>query len=114
MPPPPNDRRRHDRLAVQIPVVLRGTDAAGRDFFDRAELVSVDNGGGRLRSRFLLHVGSEVTIQFPGEENPKRLRVIWRGEAGDFYEGMMGVEFVEPNESWNLESLQARWEAADF
>jgi hypothetical protein len=114
MPPPPNDRRRHNRLPVQIPVVLRGTDAAGRDFFDRAEVVSIDNGGGRLRARFLLHVGSEVTIQLPGEENPKRLRVIWTGEAGDFYEGMIGVEFVEPNESWNLESLRARWEAADF
>jgi hypothetical protein len=114
MAPDPKDRRRHDRLPVQIPVVLRGTDAAGRDFFDRGEVVSIDERGGRVRTRFLLKVGTEVTIQLPSEENTKRLRVVWRGEAGSFYEGMIGVEFVEPEETWNLESLRARWGARAF
>jgi hypothetical protein len=92
-----------------MPVVLRGTDAAGRDFFDRAEVVSIDERGGRARTRFLLKVGSEVTIQVPSEDKAKRLRVVWRGEAGSFYDGMIGLEFVEAEESWNLESLRARW-----
>jgi len=95
-------------------VVLRGTDAAGRDFFDRAEVVSIDARGGQVRTRFLLKVGTEVTIQLPSEENTKRLRVIWRGAAGGFYEGMIGVEFAEPDETWNLESLRARWGARTF
>lgn len=114
MTPDPQDRRRHIRLPVQIPVVLRGTDAAGRDFFDRAEVVSIDERGGRVRTRFFLKVGAEVTIQLPSEENTKRLRVVWRGEAGSFYEGMIGVELVEPDATWNLETLRARWGARAF
>ena len=92
-----------------MPVVLRGTDATGRDFFDRAEVVSIDERGGRAHTRFLLKVGAEVTIQVPSEDKAKRLRVVWRGEADSFYDGMIGLEFVEADESWNLESLRARW-----
>lgn len=92
-----------------MPVVLRGTDAAGRDFFDRAEVVSVDERGGRARTHFLLKVGAEVTVQVPSEDKAKRMRVVWRGEAGSFYDAMIGLEFVEADESWNLESLRARW-----
>ena len=92
-----------------MPVILRGTDTAGRDFFDRAEVVSVDERGGRARTRFLLKVGAEVTIQVPSEDKTKRMRVIWQGEAGSFQEAMIGLEFVEAVEAWNLESLRARW-----
>jgi hypothetical protein len=97
-----------------MPVVLQGIDAAGRRFFDRAVVVSLDAHGGRVRTRFLLKAGAEVTIQMPAEDKPKRLRVIWRGETESFYEGMMGLEFVDPNESWDLESLRARWGARRF
>jgi hypothetical protein len=114
MAPTPKDRRRHRRLPVQIPVVLRGTDAAGRDFFDRAEVVSIDERGGRARTRFALNVGTEVTMQLPSEENAKRLRVVWSGEAESYYEGMIGLEFVEAGETWNLETLRARWGARGF
>jgi hypothetical protein len=114
MTPPYNERRRHTRLTVRMPVVLRGTDAAGRDFFERAEVVSIDQRGGRARTRFFLRVGEEVTLQAPEEEKAKRMRVVWRGEPGDFYEGLIGLEFVEAEESWNLESLRVRWESEKF
>ena len=105
------ERRRSRRLPVQMPVVLRGTDAAGRDFFDRTEVVSIDERGARVRTRFLLNPGAVISVQLQTEEEAKAMRVVWRGEAGSFYEGMVGMEFVEPTEFWNLESLRARWGA---
>ena len=109
MPQDPQDRRRNRRLSVQIPVILRGTDAAGRDFFDRAEIVSIDARGGRARTRFNLKVGTEVTVQLPSQEDTLRLRVVWNGEAGSYYEGMVGLEFVEAEVTWNPETLRLGW-----
>lgn len=97
-----------------MPVVLRGTDATDREFFDRAEIVSIDDRGARAHTRFILQVGAEVTVELPAEEQTRRMRVVWRGEAASFYEGMIGLEFVEPDDSWNLESLRIRWGARKF
>lgn len=114
MAQPQKERRRSRRLPVQIPVILRGTDCAGREFFERAEVVSIDERGGRAHTRFHLKAGGEVTIQLPGEEKLKRLRVVWSGEPGSFYEGMVGFEFADADESWNLESLRIRWGARNY
>jgi hypothetical protein len=103
----PNERRRSQRHDVQMQVVLRSTDEAGRDFFDRSEIVSIDQHGARLRTRFRLKVGTEFELQLPGTNTPKRLRVIWRGDAGSFEAGLMGAEFVDPNDSWDDRILQA-------
>ena len=105
---PAGDRRRSKRLLVQMPVVLQGTDATGRDFFDRAEVVSIDEHGARLRTRFRLRVGSDVQLTLPTEPEAKSMRVVWRGESGSFYEGTAGVEFSLPNECWTPETLRAR------
>ena len=86
----------------------------GRHFFDRTEVISIDERGARVRSRFLLKAGAVVTVQLPTEEEAKTMRVVWSAEPGTFYEGMIGVEFVESTESWNLESLRARWGARRF
>ena len=82
-------------------VVLRSTDEEGRDFFDRSEVVSIDRHGARLRTRFRLKLGTEFELQLPGKNRPKRLRVVWRGDAGSFEAGLMGAEFVEPSDSWD-------------
>ena len=94
--------------------MLRGTDSAGRVFFDRAQIVSVDDRGARVHTRFHLKQGSEVTVEFPGEESRLVLRVVWSGEPGSFYDGMVGLELVKPDEGWNVESLRGRWDARNF
>lgn len=109
-----NERRRDRRLPVQMPVVLRGTDVSGRDFFDRAEIVSIDERGARAYTRFHLQVGSEVTVELPADDRPRRMRVVWSGEVESFYDGMIGLEFVDQNDSWNLESLRIRWGARNY
>ncbi len=103
----PKERRRSRRHEVRIPVVLRGTDEGGRDFFDRSEIISLSQHGARLRTRFLLKVGTQVKLQLPSEHETKRLRVVWRGDAASFEMGLMGVEFVDPNDSWGVGILPA-------
>jgi len=104
----PSDRRRSPRHDTQIEVVLRSTDEAGRDFFDRSEIISIDQHGARLRTRFRLRIGTEFEVQLPGEPGPKRLRVIWRGDAGSFEVGLMGAEFVNPDDGWSAATLSAQ------
>lgn len=102
----PAERRRSQRHDVRIEVVLRSTDEEGRDFFDRSEVVSVDQHGARLRSRFRLKVGTEFELQLPGEKKARRLRVVWRGDAGSYETGLMGAEFVDPNDAWDEDTLR--------
>jgi len=107
------ERRRSERLAVQVPVVVRGIDATGREFFDRARLVSIDQHGARLRSRLALALGTEVEVQLLPEEEARHLRVIWRGEPGSLLDGIVGLEFARSEESWNLEAMRAYWNSGN-
>ncbi len=102
------DRRRSRRHEVRVPVVLTGTDEAGRDFFDRAEIISVSQHGARLRTRFLLKVGTAIKLLLPNKNETKRLRVVWRSEAGSFEAGLVGVEFLDPNDFWDVSILPVR------
>ena len=104
-----SERRHSGRIPVQIPVILRGKDRAGRDFFDRAQIVSIDDGGARVHTRFHLTPGSEVTVELPGEGTPKRFRVAWSGELESFYDGMVGLEFIDHLDGWQVENLRVRW-----
>jgi hypothetical protein len=104
------ERRHSGRLPVQIPIVLRGKDDAGREFFDRAQIVSIDDRGARIHTRFGLTPGSEVTVELPGDEIQKRFRVSWSGEPEGFYDGMAGLEFADDHDAWTVESLKVRWE----
>lgn len=96
-----------------MPVVLQGTDAAGRGFFGRGEIESLDRHGARIRTRFQLKEGTEVKVQLPTEKEAKRLRVEWCGEPDGLFEGIVGVKFVDPDTSWSLETLHAKWETRE-
>ena len=113
MPEPPSERRRYTRFEIQTRAVLKGTDSASRDFFERTEVLSFDQRGARVRTRFLLNPGAEVELQLPTEQAPKKLRVVWQGEAGTLFAGMVGLELVDPNDSWDTATLRSQWEARE-
>lgn len=109
------ERRTHRRLPVQIPVIIRGTDSAGRGFFDRAQIVSLDARGARLHTRFHLKEGSQVIVEMPAPDGSHRqMRVIWSGEAGGFYDGVVGLELVAPEDAWDVEGLRVQWGARNY
>ena len=113
MPELPLERRRYTRFDIQTRAVLQGTDASSRDFFERTEVLSFDQRGARVRTRFLLNPGSEVELQLPTEKGPKRLRVVWQGETGTLFAGMVGLELVDPNDNWDTATLRSQWEARE-
>lgn len=93
---------------MQTPAALRGKDTAGRVFFDRAEAISIDSFGARIRTRFRLKVGSMVGVDLPTEEGQKQMRVVWSGEEGSVYEGIIGLEFADTEEGWSPSTFRAR------
>lgn len=114
MAEPSKDRRRFARLMVRLSAVLKGTDAAGREFFERTTVVSFDPRGARVRSRFLLSEGASVELQLATEKEPKRLRVVWCGEPDGLYAGMIGLELLNPEDTWSAGTLRAQWDAREF
>jgi hypothetical protein len=70
----------------------------------------MDSRGARMRTRFSIHSGTILEVQLTNESVTKRMRVVWQGERDSPYEGMVGLEFEDPNDSWNLRMLRARWE----
>ena len=114
MAEPPIDRRRFTRLMVYLTGVLTGTDKEGREVFERAAVVSVDQRGARVQTRVLLAEGSQVELQLATEKAPKRLRVVWRGEPDGLYAGMLGLELIDPDENWSAGTLRAQWDAREF
>ena len=81
----------------------------GRVFFDRAQIVSIDDGGARVHTRFHLAPGSEVTVELSGDDTQKQFRVAWSGDPESFYDGMVGLEFIDQQDSWQVESLRVHW-----
>lgn len=114
MDSPRRDRRRSARFTVQTPAGLSGIDASSRAFFDRAEIVSFDQRGARIRSRFELVAGSEVEVQLPTERERKRLRVVWRGDPDTPFAGLVGLELSDPSDSWSPDTLRAQWDAREY
>lgn len=102
------ERRRSRRYFVQIPVILRAIDTAGRDFFERTTIISVDQHGARIRTPFALSTGDKVEVQLLNEKEPRRFHVVWFGGLASPEERTVGLEFIDVKESWNLEALRGR------
>jgi len=52
-----------------------------------------------------LKVGTQIELLLPGEQQPKRLRVVWRGDTESFETGLVGTEFIDPNDTWDATLL---------
>ena len=101
----PPERRRSERLKLQIPVFLRGQDSSGFEFLELTKTVDISATGALLLSRRPLHpdqvlritipVSSEqVSGLVPAETPPIQLRVQRAVPAGDMY--LIATEFTTP------------------
>jgi hypothetical protein len=95
-------RRRWKRLAVTIPVFIRGVDERGRDFLDLSAAVNISAGGALLVSRRFLPSDSRVSVEIPAPPLPKhhfkaqrlKARVV-QVRSGDGYH-LCGLAFSRP------------------
>jgi hypothetical protein len=100
-----DERRRFQRIRLQVPLFIRGRDAYGEQFVDLAKTLDVSGLGAFLTSPRPLPIGGVVTLTIPAPSitssalvpagmPPIQARVKRQQEAGDIH--LVGVEFLKP------------------
>ena len=99
----PAERRRSQRIHVQIPMFIRGTDAAGTEFLDLTKTLDISANGAYLASPRLLQMNQLLNLTipapplpastFPMETPPIQARVRRHFDSEGIH--LLGVEFVK-------------------
>jgi hypothetical protein len=99
------ERRRHQRINLQVPLFVRGKDAYGEQFLELAKTLDISAIGAFLTCPRPLTIGEVVTLTIPAPSitasalvpagmPPIQARVRRQQEAGDVH--LVGVEFLKP------------------
>jgi len=99
----PAERRRSPRIHVQIPMFVRGVDAAGVEFLDLTKTLDISATGAFLASPRLLRVDQVLNLTIPAPPSPSstlpaetppiQARVRRHRAAGGIH--LLGVEFLK-------------------
>ncbi len=99
----PAERRRSPRIHVQIPMFIRGTDAAGTEFLDLTKTLDISATGAFLESPRLLSTDQLLNLTIPAPPSPYALphrqtppiqaRVRRYRTSGGIH--LLGVEFLK-------------------
>ena len=99
------ERRRFQRIHLQVPLFVRGKDAQGHPFLELAKALDISALGALITCPKAVSLGDFVTLTVPAPSitssalvpagmPPIQARVRRQHEAGDIY--LIGVEFVKP------------------
>ena len=105
MSPLYEERRRFQRIHLQVPMFIRGKDAHSEQFLELAKTLDVSGLGAFLTSPRSLSVDEIITLTIPAPSitstglipagmPPIQARVKRLQQAGDVY--LIGVEFLKP------------------
>ena len=100
----PAERRRSQRIRLQVPLFLRGVDASGKEFVDLTKTVDISATGAFLASHRILKANQLLRLTvpvapesysglIPAETPPIQARVRRVFEAGETH--LVGVEFLQ-------------------
>jgi PilZ domain len=99
----PAERRRSPRIHVQIPMFVRGVDAAGAEFLDLTKTLDISATGAFLASPRLLRADQLLNLTIPAPPSPSstlpaetppiQARVRRHRNANGIY--LLGVEFLK-------------------
>lgn len=96
-------QRRSDRVAIEVPIEVVGTDATGSDFMDQTRAVLVSRHGGKILLNRILSADQELTVlcKPSGKEAPGRVvGHLGEGPEGHYY----GIAFLDPDVNlWDIE-----------
>jgi hypothetical protein len=99
----PAERRRSQRIHVQIPMFVRGTDAAGLEFLDLTKTLDISATGAYLASPRAIRTNQVVNLTIPAPspssatlpaETPPIQARVRRHRATDGIH-LLGVEFLK-------------------
>jgi len=102
--------RRSARLAVIIPVTVRGTDLDGQDFKENTWTISVNRHGGRLATFHNMAAGAPLVIENPllgRTAKAQVIRVCEKHFPEEPYE--ICVELLEAQNVWGVKLLAEDW-----
>jgi PilZ domain len=102
---PSLERRRERRIAVHLPILVRGTDRSGEWFEDRTSCENLCRGGVAFATRYALHLGARVEINIPTVSSPgmsesefsSHGRVVHLKPGRINQDTIVGVEFTGPH-----------------
>jgi hypothetical protein len=102
-------RRCEPRVAITLPVVVRGSDARGIPFVANTETRNISSAGACLNNlNGIVAPGDKVEIQC--HDQKATFRIQWVGEKGGPRVGQAGVRCVEPDKYiWGIAARE--WEA---
>src|SRR5579863_6092850 len=66
----PAERRRSQRIHVQIPMFVRGTDAAGLEFLDLTKTLDISASGAFLASPRAIRTNEVINLTIPAPSSP--------------------------------------------
>ena len=103
----PAERRRSQRIRLQVPVFVRGVDVAGVDFVELTKTLNISATGASIASTHLLRPEQVLHLTFPApssalsstvpsETPPISARVKRELASGDLK--LLGLEFLRPLE----------------
>jgi PilZ domain-containing protein len=85
------DRRREQRVSVDLPVQIAGKDANSRPFTQTASLRTISGRGATLQG-----VSAQLkpgdTVELHCQNAKAQFRVVWLGKPGTELQGEIGVE----------------------
>ncbi len=101
--------RRSNRIEEEIPIILIGSDTAGRSFSERTRTILISRHGAGVVSRYKLSPEQELLIRVQDSEKEADIRVIGQiGVQSELY--IYGVAFLEAHMNFwgrNFISLNA-------
>ena len=99
----PAERRRSQRIHVQIPMFVRGTDTAGLEFLDLIKTLDISATGAYLASPRAVRTNDLVNLTIPAPSSPSaslpsdtppiQARVRRHSAADGIH--LLGVEFIK-------------------
>jgi hypothetical protein len=100
------DRRRQQRVVVDLPVRIWGMDAHSRPFSSPASLRTISGRGATLQGVDVqLKPGDIVDLQYEGAK--AQFRVVWLGKMGTAMQGEVGVENLSADtQLWDVDPLR--------
>ena len=97
-------QRSERRIAVRLPLRVRGRDSRGVVFEEETSSENLCRGGAAFATRFPLDLGGQLEIQIPvvptaasdDTEFSTQGRVVHLKRGGDEHQTIVGVEFTGP------------------
>ncbi|HTS13049.1 MAG TPA: hypothetical protein VMH00_13095 [Candidatus Limnocylindrales bacterium] len=110
---PSTQRRRSERVAESLPIVVRGIDLLGQPFEERTSTLAFNLHGCRYASKHHLPKNTWVTVELArkAELHNVRARVAWiqrPHSVREFFQ--IAVELETPGNIWAFEPVPPSWE----